>query len=109
MNNVAETILNQLGGGKFIVMTGSKKFMSEENKLHMNLSKNMSKANRLTITLDPNDTYTMRFFKLTGGTLNKKTFEYSEIKEKDIEVISGVYNDQLQNIFTSITGMYTRL
>jgi hypothetical protein len=28
---VAQTILNQLGGNKFIVMTGSKNFVASEN------------------------------------------------------------------------------
>jgi hypothetical protein len=106
---IAKTILQQLGGNKFLAMTGAKNLMSDGNKLHMTLPKNMSKANRLTITLDPNDTYQIRFFKLTGGKLNMKTFEYSEIKEKDIKVSDGIYADQLQDIFTSITGMYTHL
>lgn len=106
---IAKNILQQLGGNKFLAMTGSKNLMSDGNKLHMTLPKNMSKANRLTITLDPNDTYTMRFFKFTPGKLNTKTFEYVDHKEKDMKVYDGIYADQLQYIFTSITGMYTRL
>lgn len=42
---VADIILNQLGGNKFVVMTGSKNFVSDGNTLRMNLAKNCSKAN----------------------------------------------------------------
>ena len=36
---VAQTILQQLGGNKFVVMTGSKNFIAGENFLRMNLKK----------------------------------------------------------------------
>ena len=106
---VAEIILEQLGGNKFIAMTGSKNFLSDGNKLRMTLAKNMSKANKLEITLDPDDTYTMRFYKYTAGRLNKKTFEFTEDKVTEIKTVSGVYCNMLQEIFTQTTGMYTAL
>ena len=106
---IAETILEQLGGNKFVVMTGAKNFISDGNTLRMTLPKNMSKANRLYITLDADDTYTMRFFKFTAGRLNKKTFEFTEDKVKEIRTVNGVYCDMLQDIFTETTGMYTHL
>lgn len=56
--SVAETILQQLGGHRFTVMTGSKNYIADGNSLRMTLAKNHSKANRLTITLDEvTDTY----------------------------------------------------
>ena len=106
---IANTILEQLGGNKFIAMTGAKNFVSDGNTLRMTLPKNRSKANRLYITLDASDTYTMHFFKYTAGRLNKKAFAWSPDKKEDIENISGVYADMLQDIFTSVTGMYTHL
>ena len=106
---IAETILEQLGGNKFVVMTGAKNFISDGNTLRMTLPKNMSKANRLYITLDADDTYTMRFFKFTAGRLNKKTFEFTEDKVKEIRTVNGVYCDMLQDICTETTGMYTHL
>lgn len=106
---VANTILEQLGGNKFIVMTGAKNLLSDGNTLRMTLPKNCSKANRLYITLDATDTYTMYFFKFTAGRLNKKTFSWTSDKQEDVEKISGVYADMLQDIFTSVTGMYTHL
>lgn len=106
---IAETILNQMGGHQFIVMTGVKQLIEDGNTLRMTLPKNASKANRLWVTLDNDDTYTMYFFKLTAGRLNKKTFTFSEYKEVEIYKISGIYFNQLQDIFTKVTGMYIYL
>ena len=107
--SIANTILEQLGGNKFIVMTGAKNFLSDGNTLRMTLPKNRSKANRLYVTLDATDTYTMRFFRYTAGRLNKKTFAWFPDKQEDIKVVSGVYADMLQDIFTATTGMATHL
>ena len=108
-NYVAETILTQLGGNRFIVMTGAKNLMADGNSLRMTLARNASKANRLTITLDPSDTYTMRFFKYTPGKLNAKTGAWVDDKVVEVAEFSGVYCDQLQELFTQVTGMYTHL
>lgn len=105
----AEIILEQLGGNKFLVMTGAKNLLADGNTLRMTLPRNMSKANRLYITLEADDTYTMRFFKFTAGRMNTKTYTWTKDKSEDVKVVSGVYFDMLQEIFTSVTGMYTRL
>jgi hypothetical protein len=55
------------------------------------------------------DTYDLRFFRVTGGKLNKRTYTFSPIQRKDIKVINGIYSDQLQEIFTRVTGLYTHL
>lgn len=104
---VAETILAHLGGNKFLAMTGANHLVSDGNTLRMNLPKNASKANRLYITLDGDDTYTMYFFKFTAGRFNYRTCEFSDDKKVDIKNVSGVYCDMLQSIFTDVTGMYT--
>lgn len=106
--NVAHTILRQLGGNKFLVMTGAIP-VTDGNTLRLHLTKNMSKANRLYITLEADDTYTMRFFKYTAGRLDMKTFEWKADKVTEIKTIEGVYCDMLQSIFTEVTGMYTHL
>ena len=41
--------------------------------------------------------------------LNTKTFEFSKEKIKEIKTVEGVYCDMLQETFTEVTGMYTRL
>lgn len=99
--SVAQEILQQLGGNKFIAMTGSKNFMADGNTLIMHLARNSSKANRLKITLTPMDTYTMVFYK--GVTVD------FQIKIVEVKKIEGVYHDQLQKIFTSVTGLDTHL
>jgi len=93
---VATEILNQLGGKRFLVMTGTKNLMGDTNSLSMHLTRNKMKAKNLKIELMGNDTYTMTFSTMLG-------FEHIII-----ETITGVYNDMLQNIFTSKTGLYTK-
>ena len=108
--SVANTILEQWGGNKFIVMTGASHFVSDGNTLRMTLPKNVSKANRLYITLDEvTDSYTMRFFRYTAPRMNTKTFTFTSEKVQEIHEVSGVYFDQLQPIFTSVTGFDTHL
>lgn len=101
---VAKIILEQIGGGKFIAMTGGKNFIDLGNGLRMNLARNKTSANRLEIILDrETDTYTMKFYR---QTFSKKTFEVSK---KDIALHEGVYCDRLEEMFTFTTGLYTRL
>lgn len=106
---VANIIYNQLGGNKFVVMTGSKNFLDDGNTLRMALAKNASKANRLWITLEADDTYTMRFFKYTAPRFSTKTYTFSDEKITEVRTIKGVYCDMLQELFTEVTGLYTRL
>lgn len=111
--NTAQIILQQLGGNKFIAMTGAKNFVADGYTLRMTLPRNGSKANRLWITLDADDTYTMRFFKYTAGGLKvnykKGTADFVEPKEEEVKTYYGVYCDMLQELFTEVTKMYTRL
>lgn len=100
---IAQTILQQIGGNKFVVMTGSKKLLDMGNGLKMNLTRNKTQANRLEITLDSaTDTYTMRFYK-------QVMTKYFEIKITEIAQHDTVYCDMLEEMFTSVTGLYTRL
>jgi hypothetical protein len=100
---IAETILAQLGGNRFALMTGSKNFMAMSDGLRMDLSKNATSANRCRIILTPADTYDVVFYK---QTLNKKTLD---VTVKEIAQYEGIYFDQLQPIFTSVTGLDTKL
>ena len=104
---VADTILEQLGGRRFVVMTGSKNFVSDGNCLRMTLAKNASKANRLWITLNGMDTYDMHFFRYSPARFNSKTMTFSDEKITTVKKLEGVLCDQLQEIFTDVTGMYT--
>lgn len=104
----AYTILMQLGGNKFLVMTGADKLLAagrtEHNPnpwLRMDLRKNKARVNRLKITLMPTDTYTVEFYQQVlvdwePVISNQQTFEL-------------VYGEDLQTLFTSVTGYDTYL
>ena len=95
---IAKTILQQIGGKRFTAMTGSRDFIDMGNGLRMSLARNKTSANRLDIIYDAGaDLYNMRFY--------SKTFE---CRTKDIAVHEGVYFDMLEEIFTMVTGLYTR-
>ena len=107
--SVAQTILDQLGGGRFVAMTGSKNFVSDGNTLRMHLAKNASKANRLEITLNGLDLYDMRFYRYTAPRYSTRGGEFRVYPEKvtEVKTYNDVYCDQLQELFTDVTGMYT--
>jgi hypothetical protein len=98
-NSVGGEILAQLGGSKFRAMTGAKDFVRSSDSLRFKLPSNFAKhgINLVRITLDPSDTYTMTFYKMHGTDV------------REIEEISGVYADQLRDIFTDVTGLDTSL
>lgn len=97
--NVAGEILNQLGGHRFLVMTGARNLVSDtkNNALMFKIGRNKSKANYVKIRLNSMDTYDMLFARIHGA-------KYTELKEYE-----GLYGDQLQTVFTDYTGLYTRL
>ena len=109
MGKVANTIFEQLGGKKFVAMTGAKRIVAVEDGIQMRLAKNASKANHLEITLNALDLYDMKFTRFTDSRLDKKTCEWVPAKNEEIAVYGDLYFDQLQTIFTAVTGMRTRL
>ena len=107
---VAVNIYRQLGGDRFKVMTGASEFIGDNNTLEMKLPKNRSGANRLYITLEPDDTYTMCFYKYKPVKFDMETFEIiSSSKREIVKTINGVYADMLQDVFEGVTGLYTTL
>jgi len=97
--DVAETILQQLGGKRFIVMTGAKNLLKSNGgkTLSFKLPKAISGINYVEITLDSSDTYTMKFISLRAN------------QAKTIKNLSMIYADQLQSVFTANTGLHTKL
>lgn len=96
----AGEILKQLGGNKFIAMTGAKNFAQDKQKKIITFkigggAKNG--INYIRITLTYLDLYCIEFIKIRGTKITV------------VEKIDGIYNDQLQNIFTKYTGMNTHL
>lgn len=97
---VATTILEQLGGNKFIAMTGAKNLSGDEDGLNFKIGRNNSKANCVRINYKHGkDLYQVRFLKW-----DSKKCELVELK-----VYEDVYFDMLQDIFTEYTGLATSL
>jgi hypothetical protein len=96
---VANTILQQLGGRMFLMMTGSYNLLVTENSLSMKLRRNSANASGMRITLMPSDTYKIEFYRI-------RNMEVIPLEEHTYE---DVYFDMLQEIFTKVTGLYTSL
>lgn len=95
---VAQTILEQIGGRRFLVMTGAKDLLGFENGLQFKLPKFPGiSINSVRITLDPSDTYTIEF-----GKVGRADYRV-------IETVSDVYCDMLADVFESVTGLATSL
>lgn len=94
---IAATILMQLGGNRFLAMTGSVPQYCDNYTSCYKLRRNKSRANYMKITLNCMDTYDIEFIR--ANTSGLKT-----LVEK-----RGYYNDMLQVMFTEVTGLNTQL
>lgn len=92
-NYVAQTILSQLGGNRFVAMTGAKNMVYAANSLTVKVMGGWF----LFVRLDADDTYTVETFKLRNLQRVKHT------------VTHGVYADKLREVFTRDTGLQTSL
>lgn len=100
MHDVAHTILSQLGGDKFVTMTGAWSFSSDKYTLSFRVPKAKNGIRGVSITLMPNDLYQVRFI----GMKLKPIMKVYDIAKHD-----DVYCDKLQEIFTKETGLETHL
>ena len=92
-----KVILQQLGGVTFRRMTGTYGLVAMKDGLKMCLVGNNSGAKYLYIQLKTDDTYRMTFGKIRNG-------EWIPVVVRD-----GVYCDQLAEVFTEVTGLYTTM
>lgn len=94
---IAQTILQQLGGNRFLAMTGAKNLVGMGTGLYFSLPRGAkNKANRVSIILD-GDLYTVRFMAIRGTNIAEcGTFDM-------------IYGDRLAALFTEQTGLDTRL
>jgi len=129
---IANTILQQLGGRQFIMMTGAKQLAAIENGLRFRIGRNGSKANMVRIILKGDDTYLMQFIKignevnpyvilmryankgLSKAEYNAKVLAATEkakraAEPKVLQQYDGIYFDQLEDLFRDYTKMNTRL
>ena len=93
--NTATQILFQLGGNKFIAMTGATCFHSGDTLIVK--FKGSKIANLMNVSLNTNDTYTVEISKFRG--LDKKV----------VKLLSNVYADMLKSVFEETTGLRTSL
>lgn len=99
MATVAETILSQLGGRRFLAMTGAKNLCQLERgtglgfQLPRAFAKN--KATHVQIVLEPTDTYRVEFLKWNSRALTLAP----------VSSHAGVFCDALRRTFTAETGL----
>lgn len=98
----AQIILEQLGGNKFIVMTGAKNFLSYTTpkialSFRLSSTSTKNKCNYVKITLNDNDLYDVEFSKIVKYTL------------KEISTHTDVGAENLRELFELETGLYTKL
>ena len=92
-NQVAKIILQQLGGNKFLAMTGAKDVCFDTNCLIFKLPKNAGKVFAYKIELDAgSDTYRLHTIRKAGR------FEFAT------STLEGVYCDMLQELIAKETG-----
>lgn len=96
-HQIEATILQQLGGNRFRMMTGAKNFVAGNGTLSFQIGRNSAGVSGVRVTLDVDDTYRMEFLRIRKHVVTILT------------VKTGVYFDQLQSVFTDQTGMYTSL
>jgi hypothetical protein len=92
---IATEILNQLGGSRFVAMTGAKMFAHDAGSLRFRLPSRFAAngINFVKVTLTAGDDYTVEYGKVWG--LNYRV----------IDTQTGIYADTLRASFTAATGL----
>jgi hypothetical protein len=98
MNQIAETILEQLGGQKMFRMIGVKRIGTGTHSVVLHFTaRALEGINKINVTLDPSDTYTVQFFRST-------------VKGDDLKYeINDIYNDQLIPLIENKTGLALKM
>ena len=96
---VADTILQQIGGSRFLAMTGAKNLTANGTGLTFRLPANFAKngINVVRIDLTPADDYNVTFYRVRGT------------KVTTVAEVAMVYADNLARVFTAETGLDTRM
>ena len=93
---VAETILQQLGGRMFRMMTGARTFVGGERYLQFRIPR-IRKINMVRVELLPSDTYKVEFLRVWGLNVHP------------VKTCEDVYAEDLRRIFEKTTGLDTSL
>lgn len=100
-DQVAQTILAQLGGKRFLAMTGAHSLSSGPSSLGFRIPRtNKGRFAGVRIELTPADMYDIHFIRLK---------QVDGVTSMDNVTHEGIYCDQLQEIFTRETGLETSL
>jgi len=97
---VGTTILHQLGGSRFTLMTGCSNFAAVKNGLQFKVGRNANKITHCRVFLTDMDDYRIEYIYVPGSDISKM---------KTVLVQEGVTVETLQSSFTEATGLYTRL
>jgi hypothetical protein len=93
---IAEIILKQLGGSRFVAMTGAKDFLAVDRGLMFRIPRTRN-IRKVIITLRSDDTYNVEFIAIRN------------LDAKVVKKLDGLFCDQLQSEFTKITGLDTHI
>ena len=93
------TILNQLGGYRFITMTGARSLVDTGDGLMFQLPERFARAgiNKIVVTLNANDYYDLQAWRIKG------------VDCRLIEERTNVPAETLRETFTRLTGLDTSL
>lgn len=90
---VAVEILRQLGGRKFVAMTGATQLYAIDNGMSCKIMRSKDGINYIQIVLNVMDTYDVTFYSIRG------------IDIKEVKSLSGIYCDGLKDAIESTTGL----
>lgn len=100
----AQEIMQQLGGFQFITMTGAQYISFSSDAPRANLSFKIRGCRTVThVSIEANgfDLYDVKFLKIRGSAEPKIVREFAGIQ--------GLYAEDLQRVFTEVTGLATSL
>jgi hypothetical protein len=70
---VARTILDQLGGARFVAMTGAREFVGSADSLTFKIGVNPKRVSQVRVTLTPAHLYSVTFFRMARRRRSKAT------------------------------------
>ena len=94
---VAETILEQLGGSMFVAMTGAKNIVGDDTMIQFKVGRNNAGITNVRIVLNAFDTYTVTYYRIRGISIT------------EVSMDDCVFAEDLRRVFEERTGLYTSL
>jgi hypothetical protein len=92
---IAQTVLEQLGGNRFLAMTGARALVNTGTGLRFDLPRAKSGINKVAVELTPADEYTVRAYRYS-----RRTLECPEVATRE-----HIQAADLRRVFTTLTGL----